>query len=80
MDELQACGTPVEDEAPLEVEELVGDVVVEVLDVEVVGSVWTIADNAPLPAMGVASVIMNGDPTSQTGWSWPEARTRELQQ
>ena len=66
----------------LEVEELVGnDETEEVLvDVEAVRSVTAMAASAPLPATGVPSGRVKGEPTSHTGWSWPGERTRELQQ
>lgn len=66
---------------------LVGDVgdreddgVGEVAAVDVVEAVSDIAASAPRPAMGMPSLTTKGEPTSQTGWSWPPLMTRELQQ
>lgn len=69
---VQAAETAVVDGDPVDNEEVVGDEVGEgvMLDVGVVESVFAMADRAPRPATGLPSGRANGEPTSQTGWSW----------
>jgi hypothetical protein len=60
--------------------ELNGVVVGRVPTADAVDRMIDMEDSATRPAMGTPSFGVKGEPKAHIGWSWPNDRTKELQQ